>query len=164
MAIRIESSTSPEGPELIHNFLSGRYSGVLATADKAANPHAAVVYFKIEKDFCILFGTKKETQKYKNIEDNKQVALVVYDEVEQTTVQIFGKAKVIEDHQKKQEVLNNIYNSSAERSMTMLPPVEKLWAGEYVALKIVPQVIKMAVYARPDSEGDDLYETLLFSE
>lgn len=164
MPLRIESSTSPESPDLIYNFLNGRYSGVLATADEAANPHAAAIYYTIEKDFSIYFATKKETQKFKNLEVNKQAALVVYDEVQQTTVQVFGHAEVELDHQKKQSVIENIFKSSAERSLETLPPAEKLWAGEYVSVKIIPQVIKMAVYARPDSEGDDLFETLLFGE
>lgn len=164
MTVRIQSSTSPESPDLVRNFVKGRYSGVLATADKAANPHAAVVYYMLDKDFCVYIGTKRETQKFKNIEENKQAALVVYDEVQQTTVQIFGRVEILDDHDKTQEVLDNIYRSSAERSLTTLPPAEKLWAGDFVAFKIIPRVIKMAVYARPDSEGDDLFETLLFSE
>lgn len=164
MTLKIESSTSPESLELIKNFLNGRYSGVLATADAAANPHAAVIYYRIDKDLCVYFGTKRETQKFKNIEENKQVALVVYDEVAQTTLQVFGRVQIIDDHNKKQEVIDNIFQSSAERSMTTLPPIEKLWAGDYIAVKIIPQVMKMAIYARPDSEGDDIFETVLFSE
>mgnify|MGYP001612559777 CR=1 FL=1 len=162
--MKIQSTTSPESADLIRNFLNGRYSGVLATADGAGNPHAAVVYFSFEDDFSLTFGTKSETQKYKNIEENKQVAFVVYDEVEQTIIQITGHAEVIEDQNKRQKVLNNMFRSSAERSLTATPPAEKLWAGDYVAVRIIPMVIKMAIYARPDSEGDDLYETLLFSE
>ena len=164
MSLKIESSTSPESTELIHNFMNGRYSGVLATADAAAHPHAAVVYYRVAKDFCVYLGTKRETQKFKNIEENKQVCLVVYDEVEQTTLQLFGRVEIVEDHDKKQEIIDNIFQSSAERSMTTLPPIEKLWGGEFVGIKIIPQVIKMAVYARPDSEGDDIFETILFSE
>lgn len=163
MSLKIESTTSPESEQLIRNFLNGRYSGVLATADDHSNPHASVVYFRLDDDFTLTFGTKRETQKYKNIEQNKQVAMVIYDEKQQTTVQVFGHAEVIEDHDKRQKVFNNMFESSAEISMTALPPAEKVYAGEYVALRILPQVIKMGIYARPDSEGDDMFETMLFS-
>lgn len=163
MSLTIESSTSPESADLIRNFLRGRYTGVLATADAAANPLATVVYYTLHDDFTMTFGTKTETQKFKNIEENKQVAFVVYDEVEQTTVQITGRVEVIDEHDQRQKVLNNMFSSSAEVSVTAIPPAEKLLAGSYVALRIVPSTIKMAIYARPDSEGDDLYETLLFS-
>ncbi|MFZ2544947.1 MAG: pyridoxamine 5'-phosphate oxidase family protein [Candidatus Saccharimonadales bacterium] len=163
MSLEIQSTTSPESPELVRNFLREHYSGVLATADSASNPHAATVYFSLQDDFSLLFGTKTETQKYKNIEENKQVAFVVYDEKEQTTIQITGHVEVIEDEDLRQKVINSMFMSSAESSARELPPVEKLLAGDYVALRLVPMVIKMAVFARPDSEGDDLYETLLFS-
>lgn len=164
MTPKIESSTSLETADLIRNFLNGHYSGVLATADKAGTPHAAVVYFSLRDDFSIVFSTKRETQKYKNIEANKQVAFVVYNEKEQTTVQITGHAEVIEDEDERQKAINNMFSSSAERSQTEIPPGEKILGGDFIALRLVPMVIKMAIYARPDSEGDDLYETLLFSE
>lgn len=162
--MKIQSESSPESQDLVREFLSSHYSGILATADSASNPHAAVVYYTLESDLRVTFGTKTETQKFKNIQENDQVAFVVFDEKKQTTVQVFGRAKVIEDHAERQKVINNIFTSSAEISMTVNPPAEKLYAGDYVAVRIVPQVIKMAIYARPDSEGDDIFETLLFSE
>jgi nitroimidazol reductase NimA-like FMN-containing flavoprotein (pyridoxamine 5'-phosphate oxidase superfamily) len=143
--------------------LGDHYSGVLATADKSANPHVAVVYYVIEEDFGLLFSTKGETQKYKNMQENDQVAFLVYDESAQTTLQVFGKVEVVEDEEKQKRVLKNMVRSSEEASQTELPPAEKLIAGDFVVLRLVPQTIKMAVYARPDSEGDDLFETLLFS-
>ena len=164
MSLTIESTTSPESADLIRNFLNGRYSGVLATADAVGIPHAAVVYFTLDGDFSLTFGTKTETQKHKNIEENKQVAFVVYDEVEQSVVQITGRVEVVEDEGKKQSIFSNMSRSSAERSQTALPPAEKLWAGEYIAMRIVPNVIKMTIYARPNSDDEDLFETILFSE
>lgn len=164
MTLRIESTTSPESVELIQKFLASHRSGVLATADKAANPHAAVVYYTFNDDFTLLFSTKSETQKLKNIEENKQVAFAVYDEVAQTVVQISGDTEIVNDEDERQKALNNMFTSSTELSLNVTPPAEKLYAGDYVAVRIFPQVIKMAVYARPDSEGDDLFETVLFSK
>lgn len=164
MPLKIESITSPESADVVRKFLNSRYSGVLATADQAGNPYAAAVYYVLQDDFSLLFGTKSETQKYKNIEENKQVAFVVYDEKDEATVQITGRVEVIDDHSARQKIVNNMYSVSSKQSKIKLPPAEKLWAGDYVALRLVPIVIKMAVYARPDSEGDDLYETLLFNE
>jgi general stress protein 26 len=164
MTLKIESTSSPESSDLIHNFLHGRYSGVLATADGAGNPHAAVVYFLSEDDFSLLFATGHETQKNKNVEENQNVAFVVYDEKEQTTVQIMGRVEVVEDPDIYRKVVNNMFKSSEERSDTAMPPAAKLVAGGYVVLRLVPQVIKMAIYARPESEDEDIFETLLFSE
>lgn len=164
MPLQIQSASSPESIDLIRRFLSSHYSGVLATADTASNPHGAAVYFSLNDDFSLIFGTKTETQKYKNIEQNKQVAFVVYEEKEQTTVQITGHVEVINDEDARRQAIEAMVAASIERSSRELPPAEKLLAGDYVALRIVPLTIKMAVFARPDSEGDDLYETLLFSD
>lgn len=163
MALKIESATTSESADNIRNFLNGHYTGTLATADAAANPHVSVVYFSTENDFSLTFGTKRETQKFKNIEENNDVAFLVYDEKEQTVVQVFGRAEIVTDESLRSRIFSNMVSSSSEGSQTEIPPAEKLLAGDYVAVRIVPMVIKMAVYARPNPEGDELYDTLLFS-
>ncbi len=165
MPLHIESTTTSESTDIIASFLNTHATGVLATSDSAANPHGAVVYFEFHDDLTLTFATKTETQKYKNIDENKQVAFVVYDEKEQTSVQVTGRVELIEDHEQRLATINHMYITSPKLSMSTLPPAEKLIAGDYVALRIIPSVIKMAVYARPDSEEDgDLYETVLLSE
>lgn len=139
-------------------------SGVLSTSDLAGNPHGAVVYFALHDDFTLTFATKTETQKYKNIEENSSVAFVVYHEKEQTSVQIFGQAKLITDPEERHEVLAYMYNTSPKLSLAMLPPAEKLDAGDYVAIRLKPQVIKMAIYSRYDEDRDDLFEIITLSE
>lgn len=161
--MKIESCTSPESEYLISDFMKTHYSGVLATADSASMPHAAATYYQFNDTFSLYFATKTETQKYKNIIDNDNVAFVIYDEKSQTSVQIFGHAKTVVDEKVHQSIVNNMVHISSEISGREFPPIEKLYAGEYVTLELLPTVIRMAVYARPDSEGDDLYETLLFS-
>lgn len=162
--MRVESTSSPETVSIVNDFLQTHHSGTLATADSAANPHAAVVYFTFNDDFTFSLITKTETQKYKNITENNNVALSVYDEKEQASVQVVGHVNVIDDKDEMQKVLNKSFKYSAEVSHRELPPLEKLFAGEYVALRILPQVIKMAVFARPESGADELYETILLSE
>lgn len=163
MGLTIQSASSSQAEKAVSLFLAEHYSGVLATADAAANPHAAVVYYLPYTDLTLSFVTKEETQKYKNIEENKQVAFVIYDEKSQTMLQITGRVVVVEDLEKKRETIRNMTNSSITLSNKLLPPAYKLTAGEYVVLRLIPQVIKMAVYSQSDST-DDIYETLLLSE
>ena len=159
----IVQSTSPESTATVRDFLSSHHSGILVTADTGGAPHGAVVYYTLDNDFSLLIGTKSETQKYKNIEENAQVAFIVYDEAAQTTIQLQGRAIIISDQNGLNSIVNAMYSNSAELSHRVLPPVEKLIAGEYTAIRIVPQSIKFAVYARPDSEDDDMLETVLFA-
>ncbi|HEU5122115.1 MAG TPA: pyridoxamine 5'-phosphate oxidase family protein, partial [Candidatus Saccharimonadales bacterium] len=148
----IQSTSSPESEDVIRNFLHAHYSGALATADAAGNPHAATVYFTVDDNFCLTFATKIETQKYKNMEENKQVAFVCSDQENQTTVQITGRVEKVTDPEEHQSMLNSMYRFSEMMSKVELPPIEKLFAGDYVTLRIIPQVIKMGIFIRPDAE------------
>lgn len=163
MALKIESTSSSRSMDLVRIFLQNQRSGVVATADKAGNPHAAVVYYLFD-DYCILFGTRRETQKFKNMEENRQAAFVVYDEATQTTAHITGRVEFIYDAKLKEKVINNTGGASIERSLENVPPSDKLTAGDYMIVQIRPMVIKLAeyAYARPGSEN--LFETILFSE
>ena len=162
--MKIQSSSSPEAVNIISDFLQTHHSGTLATADNAANPHAAVIYFTFNDDLTFTFVTKTETQKYKNIAENSNAALAIYDEEEQTSVQVVGHVVTVSDKDEMQKVVNKSFKYSAEVSRRELPPLEKLFAGEYVAICLLPQVIKMGIFARPESGDDELYETLLLSE
>jgi len=164
MTLKIESTSSFESEKIIRDFLGGRYSGVLATADKAANPYATVVYFMLEDDFSVLFGTKEETQKYKNMVENDQVALLVYEERTQATAQITGRVEVVEDEAVREKVLNNMSQSSLEGSGSAIAPAEQLVAGSFKVMRLKPSVIKMAEYNRPTPGSDDLFERILFSD
>lgn len=161
--INIESESSEDSKENIRNFLNAHYTGVLATADKSANPHTAVVFYKLEDDFGLTFGTKTETQKYHNMDDNNQVAFLVYDEKQQATLTVFGHVEEIKDEQRKSEVYYKMIQSSSETAGSGTPPAERLVAGDYAVFRLLPQTIKLAVYGRPVSEDDDLFETILFS-
>lgn len=162
--MKIQSTSSPETIDIVNNFLQTQHSGTLATADGAANPHAAVIYLTYNEDYTFSFITKTETQKYKNIVENKNVALAIYNEKEQTSVQVVGYVEAIDDKDEMQKALNKSFRYSAETSHRELPPLEKLFAGEYIALRVIPQVIKMAVFARPESGDDELYETIILSK
>lgn len=164
MSLKIQSTSSDQSEQLIRIFLTNQRSGVLATADRNGNPHAATVYYKLDDDLTVLFGTRSETQKFKNLEENKQAAFVVYDEPTQTTVQIIGHAEFVDDEATREQILQNMKSSSIERSVENLAPVEKLNAGDYKIVRIIPMVIRLAEYSVAQPRSDDIFETILFSE
>lgn len=164
MPLQIVSSTTSQSEQLIREFLQNHHSGVIATSSASAIPHAAAIYINTLEDLSFVFVTKTATQKYVNITENNNAAFVAYNEDSQSTLQISGMVEVINDEQQQQDAINHIHTLSAEISKVELPPIEKLLAGEYAVLRFVPQTIRLAVYARPDSEGDDLFETLHFEE
>lgn len=164
MSLTLESSSSSNSENVIRDFLTSHSSGVLATSDSSATPHAAVVYYVVRDDLCLLFATKSETQKNKNLEINDRADYVIYDEGAQSQLQISGHVVRVDDPEDQRMIVNSMYRKSAELSHEELPPAEKLFAGDFVAYKLVPTVMKLAVYARPDAEDpEELFETLLFS-
>lgn len=164
MTLKIESTSSEASQNLVSVFLRHHTSGVLATADGAANPYATVVYYLFEDDFTILFGTKRETQKFKNLEENPVASLIVYDEPTQATAQVTGRTEIVDDEAVIKKVLDNMQTVSMNHSVENIPPAEKLTAGELVAVRIYPQIIKLAEYGFSKPNSDNIFETILFSE
>ena len=66
---------------------------VISTTDGLA-PESAFVGFASTSDLVVIFGTKTNTRKYKNIHNNPNVALV-FDDDKKTTVQYEGTASVL---------------------------------------------------------------------
>lgn len=162
MPLHIESTSSPRSEELVRIFLRHHHSGVLATSSSAGNPHAAVIYYVLDDDLSILFGTKSETQKYKNMEENKRVALAVYDESMQSIIQVMGGVEFVDDKRLREKVLSHMGKVSMEVSAENIPPAAKLEAGDYMIVRIIPNVIKLAEYGFAKPGSDDLFETVVF--
>lgn len=86
----------------ILKFLSERSLCTVSTVNGSNKPEAALVGFSETSDLKIYFGTSKLTRKYKNIQSNKAVAIVVADEIGE--VQYEGTAREITDLDEKQKV------------------------------------------------------------
>jgi len=62
---------------VVSKFLKNFETCVIATINEKGEPSAATVGFSHEEDFSILFGTNRATRKYKNLQVNPKVALVI---------------------------------------------------------------------------------------
>lgn len=159
------NSTVPNSPETIKNvrdFFKSQPVAILATVTAKNKPHAAVIYTSINDDMSLTFVTKADTFKSKNIKHNNSVMIVGYEASSQTTVQVEGHAIDITDTPEAADVFKGTLHSVEETSESGIPPISKLDAGHYVAYKVVPTQIRMAVFARPDPGGYDMYEVLNF--
>jgi len=145
----------------IYDFLSANQVGVLATVDPNGEPHGAVIYFSIDKDFMVTFLTKSGTKKYDNLTRNNHAVLVVFDPVTQTVAQLVGKAVEITDTNNINAIAAAVFKVSLKSSAHGTLPITKLEAGEYAAFQIQPVQIRMARYGQLDS-GDyrELFESI----
>jgi general stress protein 26 len=155
--------SSEESKERIYEFLKEHTVGVLATVDPDNNPYASTIYYSIDEDFNLYFTTKKDTQKSDNITHNNKVMVVVSESFTQSTAQFTGFAEIVTDESDVFEIFTNTVHAAMKTSEAGVPPISKLYAGSYVAYKIKPEHIRLAVFLRPDPGGYDVYETADFS-
>ena len=145
-----------------HDFLKQHKVGVLATVDPNSEPHAAAVYYDVDSQFNVYFLTKNRTKKADNLEHNKHAMLVVYEAETQTTVQVTGVVSEVTDDEELNKLFMKIVFASLDVTGSSVPPLAKLKEGEYVAYKLEPVQIRMAVFSKPDSgEYSDLFTTIV---
>ncbi len=158
-----QTAFSSERNQRIYSFLKSHPVGTLASVDPNGDPHAVVIYYAVDENFDFVFMTKRDTKKHDNLQHNNHVMLVAYEPLSQTTVQITGTAKEIDDNVKAQEAFSGMLDASRQTSEAGIPPLSKLYAGYYVAYRLKPAQIRMAVFSRPDPGGYDMYETIDFA-
>ena len=145
------SHAHSEKQKRIHEFLHQNPIGILSTVTPNGEPHGAVIYFVIDDDFTASFLTRCGTRKSDNIKHQDHVTLTVYEPESQTTAQIIGRAKEINDNDRVNSIASDVLRISLKTSEAGIPPISKLEPGSYNAFTIEPVQINMAVYRKPES-------------
>ncbi len=146
----------------LYTFLSKHNIGVLSTATKDGQPHAATIYFIIDPDLNVYFITKEKTAKSRNLAENPQAALAVFEAQTQTTAQISGDVIEVKSVSRLDEVFRKILAITAKTSESTIPPVSKLQSGGYRCFSLQPKVVRLAEYLKPEHhELDGLFETVV---
>lgn len=131
----------------VYKFLKSHPIGVLSTVDSSHNPHATTIYVVVEEDLRLKFLSKRDTQKIQNIESNNHVVLVVFEAKTQTNVQIIGAVEDISGDEKRAgDVFKEVLEITRQTSQADVPPISKLFAGNYVAYEIKPKRIHYSTY------------------
>lgn len=87
--------------EKVLRFIKSQNLAVIATVNQENKPEAAVVEFGELPDLTIIIDTLKSSRKYKNLQTNKNVAVVIgWDN--DITLQISGVAKELSGRELKQ--------------------------------------------------------------
>jgi len=148
--------------EQLLSFLENNHIGVLATASNMGKPHAATVYTTFDQELNIYFVTRKNTRKSQNLQDNRQVALAIYDAKSQSTLQAEGTAIEVTEPQKMQWIFNDIWQIASQTSATNSPPQAQLiGAGDYIAYKLSAPSLRLASYAQSTSaRPEDIFSVV----
>ncbi len=139
--------------EKAHEFLRKHTVGVLATVCPDGEPHAAAVYYLVDGNNDVFFITRTGTRKAKNLAHNPHAVLLVYEAAVQTSVEVSGHVAVVADAAEVDRLLSKIIYASLDNSGSDEPPFVKLHEGEYIAYRLTPQEVRMAVFSKPTS-GD----------
>jgi len=134
----------------IQSFLETHNVGILATASKQGAPHAATMYFVVDPNFHIYFITRQETTKHRNLVENPQVALAVFDAGSQTTVQATGEVEEITDATVQGNVYNRVLGITKATSGEHQPPLTKIDSGKYVTYRLKLHSLRMAEFIKAE--------------
>jgi general stress protein 26 len=134
----------------MQSFLESHNVGILATASKLGVPHAATMYFVIGPNFQIHFVTRQDTTKHRNISENPQVALAIFDAASQTTVQAMGTVEEVTDTALQANIYNQVLAITKGTSGNHQPPLTKLDAGKYITYQLKPRTLRMAEFIKAE--------------
>lgn len=132
----------------VMNFLRSNDLGVLSTVDKKGNPSAAPMYHITEENLSLLFTTRKNTEKVKNINNNTNVIYTVTNNEHNETVQVQGKIEFVEpDEIKISEVFDLLAQkfTKLNRSNVHLALLSHK-GSEVILLRLKPKKIRIRRY------------------
>ncbi len=134
--------------EMLLNFLHSYDVAVLATIKPGNISHAATIYYYVDDNFNFYFVTKNETSKFKNIENNHSVSLVITDSVTLQTIQVEGNAEEV-DYTKEYAPMMAKYNetlSENRQEWDKIPLNHVPDSGYFAFVKVTPTWIRWSDY------------------
>lgn len=129
---------------------------ILGTIDKKGRPYGTAV-FMITMAGQLYFITKTDTQKFKNIGHNPHVSVTNADPAENSSLQVTGKAYVVNDATAIEMVMSKMTKVYA-RSADWLPPLVKLRAGPYQVVRIKVEHARLANFKGKHAGGSDIFK------
>ncbi len=140
----------------ITKFLVDHPVAVLASVSKDGNPHGSTLYLGVDKNLHISFTTKRDTQKYKNIEHNNHIMLVSYDAKTQTVVQVVGHAIKVTDPEQQEAIYYQTIHAAQITGPDVVPPIARIAAGAFEAFTVDVDDIWISEYSHGDGYKDAL--------
>lgn len=119
----------------IMNYIEHNPLAVLGTINDDSTPHGAIVYVAPISNKAVCFVTKNLTQKYVNLTERPTVSLTIGNDKESSTLQIMGRASVVDNPQLMNTAMEKITKVHAMMA-EWLPPLAKLRAGNYAIINV----------------------------
>lgn len=134
-------------------FMQAHDVAVLSTVNQTGNVYGAAVYYTTsEKGDKLYVLARSETAKVRNILENQQVALTVFEENPARTLQLRGTAELETDEMMKNYISTQMINPRQYSGSTQLPPVASLTDGDYVVIRITITFAKYKAFQEVNQE------------
>lgn len=150
--------TDSEAYFKIMNYIEQHPLAALSTVNDDGTPHGAMVYVCGLSNQTVCFITKNLTKKYVNITERPDVSLTIGDDADSSTLQLTGKASVVNNPELMDTILRKITHIHA-RMAEWLPPLAKLRAGNYAII-----AVKITHARLGEFRGLDIGSNQLFTE
>ena len=138
-------------PKPLLDFLSSHHVATLATVSKDGVAHAATLYAFADEHLTFYFLTKETTGKYKNIQENSNVALVISDEHTLDTVQVEGVATEASELGFA-ETMAKFIEEYAKQGKWKELPINQIKEGHFKLFKVAPKWIRWTSF----KEGENI--------
>jgi len=134
--------------EDVLEFLRKERLATISTVTPEGKPDGAAIYYIAKDNLEIVFLTKKNTGKFTNMLQDKDVVLTITNEELQHTVKIRGEAVILENSAAAViEVITTLaHNKEFILNLDKVLPLAKKQAGEVVAVRVEPKEIRMSMY------------------
>lgn len=144
-------------------FINEHPLGVLSIGRDKNAPYAASMFILTDDKLNLFFITKSDTEKYRILKKNRNVAITITDFEAQQTIQAEGAAsELTAEGGVMEETFKKLSGIKPHGKTNWLPPIVKLQAGVYVIFEI--KVTKMRYGDFKDaisSSGEDVFVDII---
>lgn len=140
----------------ISDFLAARHFMNIANIDESGKPHVSLVAYKLDGDLNVLFLTHADSAKAKGLAKNNSVAFVVSDLSNPMTLQVTGKAEIIDSVEQKIGLVKGL-SEEIYLENSYLAPLLKMPKGQINAYRVIAESCKLSDFR---SVGEPVYYEL----
>lgn len=132
--------------EAIVDFANDNPLCTISSVNDDGTPHGAIVYYCTADADSYYMLTKRGTHKWHNLSARPNLALTSVNNTRDKSLQVSGTAIETTDTNELDFILHQMAQAQ-KGSSSILPPIAKIQAGEYVAVKIKPTYCKFTDYS-----------------
>lgn len=140
----------------VFSFLTSQVVAVISTVSPEITPEAATIMYVIDENWNMYLLTHKDSRKVANIKINPQVALVVGTTIVAHTVQIEGRAQLINETDPQYVVITQKFQ---ENALLNRDPIYGVYKDNYTIVKVTISWLRWLTFEQTTNK--EVYTVLI---